>query len=204
MLEKLPLLEVPLHDINYILIRKANEPPVVDFTSPDNNSAFLISDTITLEAKVIDDGEVDNVAFYIGPKKLGQVDSPPYKIDVKLDRTGNNYIRAIATDDNGYTGWAQLVIVINNVTQLIENIANTEQIKVYPNPSNSDFTISYRMQQAKLLRIYNFEGKLILQLKNPGSNQLIINDKSKFGPGLYLVEVIGKNGERINQKFIVY
>ncbi|USH04317.1 chitinase [Grimontia kaedaensis] len=79
----------------------SNEPPVIDLTSPLNNSNFVTGDVITLSATASDsDGSVSDVEFFIGANSVGVVTAPPFSLEWVAEQ-GQTTVRAVVTDNEG-------------------------------------------------------------------------------------------------------
>lgn len=97
-------------------------PPMVSLDSPSPNALFGVGDTIVLSASANDsDGSVAAVAFYWGLVKLGEDVSPPYQFNWSNAPEGNHELLAVATDDEGLTGFSASV----NVSVVDNNAAPT-------------------------------------------------------------------------------
>lgn len=86
----------------------------------------------------------------------------------------------------------------------VPNILLNNNIKVYPNPTSSQFTIEMNTQikSTTTIQIYNMNGQSIY--KNSYNKELrkITIDISKYGKGVYMLKMIN-NDEIINKKIIV-
>lgn len=93
--------------------------PSVKFTSPADGLSFITFGgksevpSITLEATASDpDGQVVKVAFYLDGELLSEVTEAPYTHVLDNLPKGTHVIRAVATDDEGYTGSNQRTIYV--------------------------------------------------------------------------------------------
>jgi len=86
-----------------------------------------------------------------------------------------------------------------------ENIKSIENLKIYPNPTNGNITISNIQNiELKTIDIYNVLGKLVKQIHvrlNPTKLNL---DLSHFNQGLYLLKALDTNGASHTQKLIIH
>ncbi len=79
-----------------------NELPVINITSPSNNSNFKTGASITITASASDkDGSIASVSFYNGSQKLGEDNTAPYSYTLNNAKVGNYSFAAIATDNKG-------------------------------------------------------------------------------------------------------
>ncbi|WP_309640879.1 T9SS type A sorting domain-containing protein [Flavobacterium sp.] len=89
----------------------------------------------------------------------------------------------------------------SETTTNYKNVAQgSDQLKIYPNPSNSTITILNDSNKLRTIMISSVDGKLIL-LKTTNSHSEQI-DVSGFRNGLYLVTVENDDGKSIVNKFI--
>jgi uncharacterized repeat protein (TIGR02059 family) len=80
----------------------ANQPPVINITSPTKSTAFISPATITIDAAASDpDGTISIVEFYNGSIKLGERAVAPYSFVWKDVTDGTYIVSAIATDNAG-------------------------------------------------------------------------------------------------------
>ena len=94
----------------------------------------------------------------------------------------------------GTTGFKDSLIVVG-----VEEESNNE-IKIFPNPTKNRFTISHKVGDEYHLRIYNTNGLIIID--RLVSNPLTEIDLSSYARGLYLVDVVTKNGDKWKGKMI--
>ncbi len=74
--------------------------------------------------------------------------------------------------------------------------------EIFPNPSNGLFTVSFPAVEMELIKLFSIDGKLIHQQNANGLSQLSF-DLQGNNPGIYLVEVIDKNGSFHSSKLII-
>lgn len=97
--------------------------PVVRITAPTNPPSYISLggpaqvQPITMTATASDpDGKVTKVEFFDGDELLASFDNPPYTYTIASLDKGNHSLRAVATDDEGNTGSAQLSVNIDEHT----------------------------------------------------------------------------------------
>lgn len=85
-----------------------------------------------------------------------------------------------------------------------ENVKPMENIKLYPNPSNGNITISNNQNiELKTIEIYNVLGKLVKHLsvkQNPSKLDLNL---THFNKGIYLLKVLDKAGLSHTEKLVI-
>jgi hypothetical protein len=82
----------------------------------------------------------------------------------------------------------------------INEFKNHNIIKVYPNPTSNQLTISLEKEKSIALTLRNSLRQLLLSEKHPTTNQLII-DISAYPAGIYFLQV-EVDGEIITQKIV--
>jgi hypothetical protein len=105
------------------------------------------------------------------------------------------------TDNNGCTT-TTCVTVINNLstgtTDLMTNIAD---LKVYPNPTNGNFSIE-GILQGQTIELYNYLGQEVIHMlaSDNKTTHFEISDKTN---GAYLLRILNRDGNIAVQKKIV-
>lgn len=82
---------------------------------------------------------------------------------------------------------------------LSASFMDMNEIKVYPNPSNSTLTVSFGSTEPYTLNIVTADGKLLMKTKVEGLNHIV--DISSLEPGLYSVK-IESSGKSFFTRFI--
>lgn len=77
---------------------------------------------------------------------------------------------------------------------------NDNDISVYPNPISSDLIILSNEDRIRTIEIYNLQGSLMFY-KEIASNQIQV-DISKFPVGIYMLNILLQNGNRLNRKIV--
>lgn len=92
----------------------------------------------------------------------------------------------------------------STMTGLTEVEQPLDQLKLYPNPSDSQITIDYNLNgnESGVLEIYSMEGKLV-EKKQLGSffNKVML-DISGFSAGTYMVNILTEDGDKLSERFI--
>lgn len=89
--------------IDYIDFTLVNKAPLVNISSPENNSSYTSPANINITANASDyDGSVTKVEFYNATTKIGESLTSPYTISWSAG-VGDFKLVAIATDDKGLT-----------------------------------------------------------------------------------------------------
>ncbi|PWH84438.1 hypothetical protein DIS18_07885 [Algibacter marinivivus] len=78
----------------------------------------------------------------------------------------------------------------------------TSSIKLYPNPAEDNFTISFQnISKVKNVAIYNILGKLVYQ-NSPKSNVLEVKN-IRFKAGVYLVKALSEDNQVFHSKLVI-
>ncbi len=168
-----------------------NQLPFITILSPDNNSSFIPPATILIEAEADDeDGKISKVEFYNEDIKLGESMVPPFFYIWKDVRQGNYSIRVVAIDDRNSVSTSETV----NISVASDyNMLNA--FKLYPNPNNGIFTISYNdpfEAEPSSIIITNSNGASIFNghmLEGETTKQF---DLSYLKPGIYIFTLLRK------------
>jgi hypothetical protein len=110
---------------------------------------------------------------------------------------GVNYYRVKITQQNDVERYSKTITI--NLKQSTQNV-----ISVYPNPAKGQVNISTK--DATEIRLINVEGKVLFSktIKTTNASSIITNvDVSNFGKGVYMVEVVNKNGEKQVEKLVI-
>lgn len=93
-----------------------SDPPVIDITSPADNSAVIPGSKVTIATSVSDpDGLITQVEFFLNGGTLGTVTTFPFQFDFTVASHGTLDISATATDDSGLTTNSDLISLISTV-----------------------------------------------------------------------------------------
>ncbi|PSU34218.1 chitinase C-terminal domain-containing protein [Photobacterium lutimaris] len=99
-----------------------NQPPVIAITSPNTGTSIITGDSVTISADATDkDGTVARVDFYVGSSKLSSVTQPPYQINWTAV-TGNQLLRAIATDDEGASTETSVAVIVQDTANSLPTV----------------------------------------------------------------------------------
>jgi probable HAF family extracellular repeat protein len=134
-------------------------PPTVVLTNPANNTVFISTLTnLALAATANDsDGTVAQVQFFQGANSLGIVTNSPYGIIWPNVPTGNYFLTAVATDNNGLTSTSAVVNVI--VTPLSVAITNPADSSIFINsPTNVSLAAATVDLAGNITQIQFFQG----------------------------------------------
>ena len=74
-------------------------------------------------------------------------------------------------------------------------------VKLFPNPASEMLQIEWNTIQPEKIAIIDFTGKIVLQKELETSKQNTNLDVSNLAKGMYLVKIVGKEGE-YSQKFV--
>jgi hypothetical protein len=179
---------------HYLSVLPVNHPPVVTISNPRKGNKYENSATITIDAVASDpDGTISKVEFYCGSIKLSELTLAPYTYTWKDVSAGTYAITAVATDNlNASTTSSPVELVVESN---IKYDANSEIIKLYPNPSDGHFSIKFvnpLQNEKNAIVITDLAGKQIYNdfvLKEETIKQI---DISYIKSGIYILMIIYK------------
>lgn len=87
------------------------------------------------------------------------------------------------------------------ITGLAQNIS-PDELKIYPNPANMQITVSLTNETIQQVEIYTLSGQLITAQQGTLSTTISL-PVSALAPGIYMVRVRGKEGDRLARKLII-
>ena len=78
----------------------------------------------------------------------------------------------------------------------------SSSIKVYPNPTNGNFTLAFKGLNQVDVMIYDILGKPVYSSSTSSKNIQIHND-GRFKSGIYLIRIVGDNQRVYNKKLVI-
>jgi len=151
---------------------------------------------------------LDGVRWEIAGTIKAQGVSTVKKAYSYLDDVGRNtankkdlYYRLKMSDNDGKTALSRILIV------RVYNTRSTKMISVSPNPAKNDIVATVQLNEASVvvLKVMNNAGNVVMRKSvklSEGSNSIMMDGTSRLTPGLYVLEVIVNNGERMLVKLI--
>ncbi|RAJ80309.1 chitinase [Chitinophaga dinghuensis] len=143
-----------------------NKPPVVQITSPANNSTFAGPLNITITANASDsDGVVSSVAFYNGSTLLGTVTTAPYSFTWNGVSAGSYSLKAIATDNkNASTTSAAVNITVTGTANKPPQVSITAPANnaIYTAPASISITASASDSDGVVKQVAFYNGNTLL------------------------------------------
>ena len=189
-----------------ITLSDNNLPPVVKITNPDKGGdKFKNNANITIDVFASDpDGTISSVSLFNGSNLLVQLTSAPYSFIWKYVAAGTYAITAVATDNlNGTSTSAPIDFIVENDS--VTN-ANSELIKLYPNPNDGYVSIEFvnplKNEKSNLV-VTDLTGKQIYSntlLSSESIQQIDLSDKK---PGFYILRIRDKD-ILVTKKFIIH
>jgi len=88
------------------------------------------------------------------------------------------------------------VDVVNSTTGINQLSSNNNQLTIYPNPAQNNFTIETSSTEKQILNIFDVNGKLVLQQNIQGK---ITIDASNLNAGVYNININGT----VNKKLVI-
>jgi uncharacterized repeat protein (TIGR02059 family) len=180
-----------------------NKHPVVKIANPRKGINYDNISSLELEAIASDpDGTISKVEFYNGTVKLVELTSSPYTYTWKDVAAGSYTITAVATDNMNDTTASDPVEFVIGAN--IKYDANSEIVRLYPNPNNGHFSIEFinPLQDGKSdIIITDCAGKQVYHgpvLKEEILKQFDLSDSKS---GLYVMMIRDKD-ILVTKKFI--
>jgi uncharacterized repeat protein (TIGR02059 family) len=180
-----------------------NIHPIVKISNPLKGISFQNISTIEIDAIASDpDGTISKVEFYNGSVKLVELTSAPYIFIWKDVAPGSYSITAIATD-NLNDSTISLPVEFK-VGAKIKYDANSEIVKLYPNPNDGHFSIEFispLLSEKSQIIITDLAGKQVYNgpvLKEEILKQI---DLSNSRSGMYVMMIKDKE-ILVTKKFI--
>ncbi len=103
------------------------------------------------------------------------------------------------TDNYGCTG-TSTDFCYQVTTVGIENITNSSDIKIYPDPNNGHFTVD-GIWRGQIMELYNYLGQKVMSMvANETTMHINISSQSN---GVYLIRILDKEGYLVNEKKVV-
>lgn len=163
-----------------ITVTKTNVPPVVEITSPANNSVYELGETIQLSAIASDaDGSLEKVNFKVNNAFYSLHAVPPYETTFTPTETGTYIIGARAFDEDGGETEKIVTVEVKMVTGQSSSI-DLNGLTIFPNPSNSGV---FKISELSDWTLYNLSG---IQLYSGKSDRV---DLSSEPQGIYFLKI---------------
>lgn len=97
-----------------------------------------------------------------------------------------------------------ITFTLNNSTLNTKNINSIENLKIYPNPTNGNITISnIKNIELKTIEVYSVLGSLVEQISVKQNPSKINLDLSQLNKGIYLLKVLDIDGASNTQKLVI-
>ena len=149
-------------------------------------------------ARVLTNGTADN--NFNNNTGFFDIDISPkhdYIQDMKLQGTEKLIIAGSGKNSNLVTNFALTRVNLNSNLST-NDLKERNPISVYPNPSNGKFNIK-SSNKITTIKIFDSSGKNIINLNNPKINF----DISYLNDGIYFLEIIDINNDKLYEKIII-
>ena len=99
-------------------------------------------------------------------------------------------------EDNNHNLWVGTVLGLSKIVGIcqsstsINEIDNTKEISIYPNPTNDNFIIQ-NLEGNEFIKVYTISGQQLFSFNSKGCQEKV--DISNYKPGIYFVTIIGKD-----------
>ena len=117
-------------------------------------------------------------------------------------------VRYLRHSANGLIDYSEVLddrskwIVESALLSVDDQVKVSASIRVYPNPAEERFTISFRGINNAKVKIFNMLGKMVFE-ESTSYQSIVINNNNRFQSGLYLVRVEADNHKVLITKLIV-
>ncbi|HNW96958.1 MAG TPA: T9SS type A sorting domain-containing protein [Bacteroidales bacterium] len=97
------------------------------------------------------------------------------------------------------------VICAQTAVGINENIVNDHNVMMYPNPTNSLFTVDFSAYQntEATIEVYNMIGKLVKTIKSEGTTDRVNIDMSNEETGVYIINIKTPAGNVIKKLSLI-
>jgi GH18 family chitinase len=171
-------------------------PPVVDITKPIDGTDFLLTDSVKIDATITDEGSISSVVFeiYKGANLVATLpvssNGSTYSAAWLPNATGNDYSVRVTAVDNQSNSTTDTVFFTVSTDVSVNRIASSD-VSLFPNPSNSEFTLNISGVNNYSVYVYSVSGQLV-------SSSNVTTNNYRFGsdlkPGLYILRVVSDAG----------
>jgi len=171
-------------------------PPAVDITSPNDGSDFPSNDSINFSASITDEGSIASVVFEIW-KGGSLIATLPVNSNNSLyisawmpNGTGTDYsLKVTATDNQSNVTVKTIAFTVS--TNVSVNTIDASDVSLYPNPSNSEFTLNITGVNNYSVYVYSVSGQLVISDNVSTSSYRFGSD---LNSGLYVLKVVSDSG----------
>lgn len=185
---------VPVKWVSFTATKKSNDTRLTWVTaSESNNQGFEVQ-------RSFDGRTFETLGFVKGAGNTNVKSTYTYNDNgVFNNAVSKVYYRLKQVDFDGKSSLSNVVVLFNEMN-------NTNTISAYPNPFNSDVTVSVSATKASTtnITVFDFSGRNILSNNYPvaeGSNIISINEMSNLNTGIYFVK-IAVDGQEVVIKMI--
>ncbi|MFP4547204.1 MAG: Ig-like domain-containing protein [Fidelibacterota bacterium] len=122
-----------ISEINIRILAPVNKPPTCSITNPSSYSQFIRGDIINARAEAHDDdGNIEEVRFYIDENYRGTAKTSPYQFDIEtINMNAGSYrLKAKAIDDQNEVETSQINITILDPTPSRYDGISTDQYQL--------------------------------------------------------------------------
>ena len=111
----------------------------------------------------------------------------------------STYCQTDTLSKNSSTNQIIQISVVNHITGINQIASTTNQINLYPNPNNGNFTIETNNAEKQTISIFDINGKLVLSQTINGASYI---DASNLNAGVYNLNAVSKQGV-VNKRLVI-
>lgn len=210
-----PMAGIPLTDRDGL---KLGTPGSFTVVGPETQSQIAVFDAVSQAGNsfILTDGAWSCLAGAVGADTtnkvlIAQISTDgefSFELNIQIGKDGNaeNYVAKDAINQEIMFPGLTYTSVNTGLPKPVEKNGNTDIITVFPNPTNGNFSINVKSENAgsnKQLTIYNLVGKVIVKknLEITSGNFTDKVDLSSYPNGMYFIE-ISVDGKKSTSKLI--
>ncbi len=179
-----------------------------------NSGKNLMNSGYIVNVKLMN-GNTINATYTLGCNEVTPVTSASYSINTTFTNSPSftKIIIQFVKYSSGALTYYKVTLSNLNITGTghtvgineLATIKNGQNLKLYPNPNNGDFKLSFNTNKEKTnLAVFNIQGQLVYEDKletTIGTNETKLNIEH-LPLGVYYVSITNENNERVVQKTI--
>ena len=176
---------VPLTLIGFQAERNATNTICTWQTTAELNTAYFILQRSTNGIEFTNEQTINAIG------KSAEINRYSYIDNKDLKNATTVYYRLQMVDKDGHFAFSKIVRI---------NLTNNNEISIYPNPAKDLVKISGK--EITTVQITDINGRILLQRTNINSDFISI-DIRDLSKGIYLINILSKNGSKLINKLLI-